>query len=122
MKIILTLLISFFALSANATHIEIYQFWFTNFGYTCNTSKAIIEEIVKEKYPDVKFEIIDLNEQTSNSVVPSSYISRKAVAILNTKTGKHHISNIRQLIGQQKSKEQIKQSFITEIENVINSK
>lgn len=122
MKILLTIITLLTAINANAANIEVYQFWKANFGYTCNTSKEIIKNALQENFPDAKFEIINLDKQSSNSVIANSFIKQKAVAILNKDTGAYTTSNIRTLIGMQVPVQNIKENFINEVQSVIDTK
>lgn len=119
MKKLLIIAFTAFSLTAQAAEIEIYQFWSGHFGYTCNTSKTIIEEALAENYPKIKYEIINLEKQSSNSVLPNSYLNKKAVAILNKDTGEYFISDIRKLISLKMPSKTIKKAFINEIKSTM---
>tara|TARA_Y100001960_G_scaffold118037_1_gene126325 strand:- start:221 stop:595 length:375 start_codon:yes stop_codon:yes gene_type:complete len=120
-KSLLTLFATTSALTSNASvdDIEIYFFWLTNYGYTCSVSNAIITELVKEDLPTVKYEVVNLDEQPSSNFIKDTKYLEKVVVIVNKKTGYYQESSIRDLIYYQKPVEEIKDSLIQEITQVL---
>tara|TARA_Y100001960_G_scaffold39163_1_gene37740 strand:+ start:1888 stop:2196 length:309 start_codon:yes stop_codon:yes gene_type:complete len=100
-------------------NIEIYFFWLDFYGETCNISDAIIKHTIAEKLPDVKYQVIDLNEQPSSNFIPKTNYREKVVVMYNNETDEFVESNIRELIYHQTPVEEIMQSIINEVNEVL---
>lgn len=120
-KSLLTLFATTSKLTSNASidDIEIYFFWLTNYGYTCSVSNVIITELVKEDLPTVKYEVVNLDNMPSSKFIKDTNYQEKVVVIVNKKTGYYQESSIRELIYYQTPVEEIKNSLIQEITQVL---
>lgn len=100
-------------------NIEIYFFWLDFYGQTCSISDAIIKHTIAEKLPQVKYQVIDLNQQPSSDFIPKTNYREKVVVMHNKQTGEFVESNIRELIYYQTPVEEIMQSIINEVNEVL---
>lgn len=102
------------------TEIAIYQFYFNPFGFRCNKSKEYISDLLmnNKDLKNVAFNIINVQDQAPEKLIPGYTSPHKNVVIMNIKTKKFVVSKTRELIGLGWTKEQIQKVVLKEIESV----
>lgn len=105
--------------ASNEATIHIYQFYYQPFGFRCSKTKEYLNEVIKESFPQAKYHLVDINQIDTSTLIPEYKTMDKGAAILNAKTGKYVVSDVRRLISEGNSKGYTKQRIKDEIHSVL---